>query len=168
MTQISTPTREGLRVVGIAEMLVSSSVTDVLITYSLGSCVGVTVYDPELRVGGLIHCMLPMSKLEPQKAVERPFMFVDTGVVALLNAVLELGADKARLIVKVAGAASPMDPNGRFKIGERNHTTLRKVLWKNEIMLAGEQVGGTQPRTMSLYIADGRTTIRSGSQEADL
>jgi chemotaxis protein CheD len=168
MIETATETKGLTRIVGIAEMIVTTDPREILITYSLGSCIGVTVYDPQLKIGGLIHCMLPSSKLEESKAQAKPHMFVDTGMVDLLQTVMNLGADKKRLIVKVAGAASPMDACGRFKIGERNHTTLRKILWKNEIMLKGEDVGGTLPRTMSLYLGDGRTTIRSSGQEVNL
>ena len=102
------------------------------------------------------------------KAQAKPHMFVDTGMVDLLQSAMNLGADSKRLIVKVAGAAAPMDVCGRFKIGERNHTMLRKVLWNNEILLKREDIGGTQPRTMVLYMDAGRTTIRAGGTEVEL
>lgn len=154
--------------VGISEMKTSSQADDVLITYSLGSCVGLSLYDPRARVGGLVHCMLPLSKLDPDKARANPEMFTDTGVAALLQAIFDLGAERKRTIAKVAGAASVLDEKGLFKIGERNYTVLRKVLWKNNILIAAEAVGGTIARTMSLYMATGRTTIRSGGREVEL
>ena len=154
--------------VGIAEMAVSDQVDQILVTYSLGSCLGVSLYDPEAKVGGLIHCMLPSAKLDMEKAKHRPHMFTDTGVVALIQAVMDVGADPGRLVVKIAGAGSPMDKAGRFKIGERNVTILRKVLWKNNLLLSGEDIGGTQPRTMSLYMGNGRTTVRKSGQEVEL
>ncbi len=168
MSVATTSLRGTTQTVGIAEMHVSTSPDDMLVTYSLGSCIGVTVYDPAVKVGALIHCMLPVSKLDPEKAKARPYMFVDTGVLAMLQGVLDAGAEKSRLIIKAAGAASPMDNCGRFKIGDRNHTTLRKILWKNDLLIKREDIGGTQPRTMTLYLADGRTTIRTGREEADL
>lgn len=154
--------------VGISEMRVSDSPNDILITYSLGSCVGVAVYDPVNYIGGLIHCMLPLSKIDPVKAKEKPQMFVDKGVPELLRAVYDRGAQKRNLIVKVAGAARLLDDKGTFKIGERNYTVLRKVLWKNDILIAAEDVGSTIPRTMSLYMDSGRTTIKSGGNEREL
>lgn len=95
-------------------------------------------------------------------------MFTDTGVSMLLQAVFNLGATRANLIVKVAGAASLLDENGLFKIGERNYTILRKVLWKNNLLIASEAVSGTASRTLVLYMKDGRTTIRSAGREVDL
>ncbi len=156
------------KTVGISEMLISQQADEILVTYSLGSCIGVAVYDPEVRVGGLIHCMLPLSRLDPERAKRTPWMFADTGVPALLKAVLDLGASRRRLVVKVAGGAAPLSDNGVFKIGERNYTVLRKVMWKNDILIAGEAVGGTVARTLTLYMDTGRTTVRSGGVEEEL
>ena len=156
------------RIVGISEMIVSRDPKDILITYSLGSCIGVTVYDPETRVGGLIHCMLPLSKIDTEKARKMPCMFVDTGIPALLNRMFEKGAERNRLITKVAGASQLMDEKKIFKIGERNYAVLRKLLWKNNILIEAEDVGGQISRTVTLEIATGRTTIKSKGKEWEL
>ncbi len=71
-------------------------------------------------------------------------------------------------MAKVAGGVSLLDEKGLFRIGERNYTVLRKVLWKNNIMVAAEDVGGAASRTMHLYMDSGRTTIKSGGKEVDL
>jgi len=155
-------------VVGISEMKTSDRAEDILVTYSLGSCVGLAVYDPVACVGGLIHCMLPLSKIDPVKAQQTPCMFTDTGVPALIQTVLDMGAQKRRLVAKVAGAARLLDEKGTFKIGERNYIVLRKVLWKNDILIAAEDTGGTIARTMYLYMDSGRTMIRSQGQEREL
>jgi chemotaxis protein CheD len=112
--------------------------------------------------------MLPVSKIDAEKAKTNPCMFTDTGVPALIQAVLGLGARKGNLIAKVAGAAQLLDEKGTFKIGERNYTVLRKVLWKNNILIAAEDVGGTTARTMYLHMSDGRTTLKSGGVEKEL
>src|SRR3990172_8226025 len=155
-------------VVGISEMRVSREAGEVIITYSLGSCVGVSLFDPGAQVGGLVHCMLPLSRMDPEKAKRHPCMFTDVGIPALIQAVLDLGGSRKRLVAKVAVGASPLNDGGMFKIGERNYTVLRKVLWKNEILIAAEDVGGTSARTMSLRMADGRTFIRSSGTEVEL
>jgi len=155
-------------IVGISDMKVSNKSSDVLVTYSLGSCVGVTLFDPVAQVGGLIHCMLPLSKIDPVKAETNPFMFTDLGIPALLKAVFDLGAERKRLVVKVAGAATMLDSKDLFKIGERNYTVIRKVLWKNNILIAAEDVAGTVPRTMFLYMDLGKTIIKSRGQEVEL
>jgi chemotaxis protein CheD len=156
------------RTVGISDMQVSDRSTDVLVTHSLGSCVGLTLYDPVAGVGGMIHCMLPLSKIDPAKAQANPAMFTDTGVVALLEAVYRLGAERRNLLAKVAGASSLLDEKGLFKIGERNYTVLRKILWKNEILIRAEDVGGQKARTLTLYMDTGRTVVKSCGQEVEL
>jgi chemotaxis protein CheD len=140
----------------------------VIVTYSLGSCVGLAVFDPVARVGGMVHCMLPLSKIDPEKAMVNPEMFTDTGVVSLLEAVIDAGGVLGRLIAKVAGGASPLDDKGFFKIGERNYTVLRKILWKNNILIAGEDVAGTKARTMYLFMDTGRTVVKSNGVEVEL
>lgn len=154
--------------IGISEMKVSNRPADILVTYSLGSCVGVAVYDPVACVGGMVHCMLPLSKFDPARAQQKPAMFTDTGVSALIRAALDLGAQKQRLTVKVAGAAKFMDEQGTFRIGERNLTILRKVLWKNNMLIAAEEVGGTAARTLYLYMDTGRTVVRSQGRKYEI
>lgn len=154
--------------VGISEMAVSTEPGETLITYSLGSCVGLSLYDTAARVGGLIHSMLPLSKIDPAKAALSPCMFVDTGIPALLQALFDRGAQRKTLVAKVAGGSHIMDDKGIFNIGERNCTVLRKLLWKNEILVSGEDVGGSVPRTMSLDMESGRTTLKMQGREVEI
>lgn len=149
-------------------MIVSTDPEDVLVTYSLGSCVGVAFYDSSAKVGGLVHCMLPLSKIDPSKAKDRPCMFTDTGIATILQALFDLGAKRKNLLVRVAGAASLLDKNGHFKIGERNYTVLRKILWKNNLLIKSEEVKGTASRTVYLHMDTGRTVIKSGGREMTL
>lgn len=149
-------------------MKVTNRRDDVLVTYSLGSCIGLSLFDPQAGVGGLIHCMLPLSKMDEQKAKANPLMFTDTGVLALLQAVFDLGAERRNLVARVAGGAMLLDEKRLFCIGERNYTVLRKVLWKNNILISAEDVGGSTPRTMTLYMASGKTTIKNAGQEREL
>lgn len=155
-------------VVGIAEMALSSEHQDILVTYSLGSCLGVTIYDPDAKIGGMIHCMLPVSGVDPQKAEKSPSMFVDTGITKLLNEIYCAGAKKERIIVKAAGCAQLLDPKGLFKIGERNFTVLRKLLWKNGILLKSNVIGGSVSRTMILEIGSGKTFVKSQGEEVEI
>lgn len=157
-----------LRIVGISELYISNDPDDIVVTYSLGSCIGVAIYDPLLKIGGMVHCMLPLSQLDPKKAIDRPAMFTDSGVTTMLQEFINLGSNKTDLIIKVAGAASMMDEKGFFKIGERNYTVLRKILWKNSLLIKAEAVKGTDSRTMFLYMNTGKTTIKSGGNEFEL
>jgi chemotaxis protein CheD len=155
-------------IVGVADMRFSSEPDDVIITYSLGSCIGLTLYDSGKRIGGLVHCMLPLSKIDASKAAANPFMFIDSGVTAILQALFDLGAQRKTLVAKVAGGAQIMDDKGVFNIGERNNTVVRKMLWKNNILISGEEVGGSVPRTMSLNLATGKTVLKVAGEEREI
>jgi len=150
-------------VVGISDMKVSADINDVLITYALGSCLGVAVYDPWVRVGGLLHFMLPDSSLDPNKAKEKPAMFADTGIPFLFKACYRLGAEKKRMIVKVAGGANILDSSNHFRIGQKNITALRKIFWKNNVLIDGEDIGKDSHRTIQLGISTGKVVVKSSN-----
>ncbi|OEU62417.1 MAG: chemotaxis protein CheD [Desulfobacterales bacterium PC51MH44] len=141
---------------------------DLLITHALGSCLGLIVYDPEIQIGGLLHAMLPLSKINRDKAQANPYMFVDTGVPTLFNTLYEMGAKKSRLVVKAAGCGNPMGRNETFKLGERNYSALKKLLWKSDILLEAEDIGGTKSRTVNFDILSGITIISSNGQKEEL
>ena len=146
---------------GISEYLVSTEPGETLVTYSLGSCVALALYDPMVGVAGLLHAMMPASKANPDKAVVNPAMYTDAGAQALIQAMFNQGASRANLVAKVVGAASQIDEGQLFRIGERNYAVARKVLWKNGILIAAEDVGGSVSRTVCVRVADGRTTVKS-------
>lgn len=154
--------------VGIADMACSDQPTASLITYALGSCLGVTLYDPLAQVGGMLHLMLPYSKLNGDREVENPFMYVDTGLPQLFTQFYALGGRRERAVVKVAGGAQLMDSQGRFRIGERNCIMLKKLLWKNNIAIAAEELGGGISRTMTLEIGNGRVVINTAGRLREL
>ena len=156
--------------IGIADMKVSSAPGDTLITYALGSCLGITVYDPVARVGGMIHIMLPNSAVSPDKAKSNPLMFVDTGVPELFRTCYKAGAKKERIVLKVAGGASTQNnpEEDQFQIGKRNFLMLRKLLWKNNVLIKSWDVGETHSRTMSLELETGRVTLKINNQESEL
>jgi chemotaxis protein CheD len=154
--------------VDIADLKVTQDPHAVLVTYALGSCVAVIVYDPLRHVGGMIHYMLPQSETSPEKAKERPAMFADTGLPLLFHSMYELGCTKTNLVVKVTGGGSLYDDNGRFCIGQRNYTILRKMFWKVGVMITAEDVGGSKSRTARLFIETGRCTVSSQGEEIEL
>lgn len=151
-------------VVGVGDMKTAVD-GDIIVTHALGSCLGLMIYDPAMRIGGLLHAMLPLCKINPEKAVANPFMFVESGVAHLIKNLYEKGAQKNRLIVKAAGCGSPMSNNEVFKIGERNFIILKKLLWKNNILLAAEDVGGSKSRTVNFDISSGEVTISSRGEK---
>ncbi|BDQ34529.1 chemotaxis protein CheD [Pseudodesulfovibrio portus] len=153
--------------VSISDMKFSTDPGDVLVTYSLGSCLGVTAYDPKARIGGLIHCLLPSAVGAKERARKKPFMFVNTGVAMMVRILLENGAQKNRLVFKVAGGAN-MRSNDFFSTGKRNMEALTKLLDRNKVSLAAQAVGGTIPRTMYLYLDTGRVVVKSLGKESEL
>ncbi len=155
-------------IVDIADFAVSNEPGCTLITYSLGSCIGLAIWDPVTKVGGLLHYMLPESTIAPDKAQKQPAMFADTGIPLLFKSAYNLGAEKKRLIVKAAGAAQVMDANGVFNIGKRNQLALRKILWRNNVMIKTEDTGGVEGRTMKLDINTGRVLIKTKNGEYEI
>jgi chemotaxis protein CheD len=153
-----------LIVVGIADCRIATIPGDVLVTYALGSCIGMAVYDPGAAVGGLLHFMLPDSAiLGSAQRAETPYKFADTGIPLLFERMSRAGAQKRRLVVRIAGAARMMDPGGVFDIGRRNHQALRRLLWKAGVLVHGEAVGGTVSRTVRLEIGTGRLWLREAA-----
>jgi chemotaxis protein CheD len=148
-------------IVEIADLKYSNKSDDSFITYSLGSCIGMTLYDPNLKVGGMIHFMLASSKTNPEKAKNKPGMFADTGIDLLLEKITKFGANKRRLDVKIAGAANVLVNCKIFDIVKNNLTAVRKILWKNGLVISGSDVGGNRPRTMFFSLKDGSVKIKS-------
>lgn len=152
-------------IVGISELGVSKNPQDTIITYSLGSCLGVSIYDPNAKVGGMVHCMLPTSLLDPVRAKSNPCMFIDTGISLLIQELTGLGASRESMIIKAAGASSIFDEKGIFKIGERNYLAFKNIMTKMYLSAAAEDVRGNLSRTMTLYLTNGTTTVRSSGKE---
>ena len=141
-------------------MAVSNNPSAILTTYALGSCIGVVLYDPVARVGGLLHAMLPDSTIDPVKAQAHPGMFVDTGMPALLRGACQMRADRRRLQIYVVGGARIMDDQNLFNIGGRNVAALAEWLRRENLHLNAEQVGGQVNRTVGLSIETGRITLK--------
>jgi chemotaxis protein CheD len=155
-------------VIGLSEMHVSGNPDDVIATYALGSCLGIAIYDPIAKVGGMMHGVLPLAKIDPNKAKKLPCTFIDTGLTALLKEAQRMGAKRERLVIKIAGCSQLMDQKGVFKIGQRNYTVMRKLLWKNGLLIAAENVGGTSSRTLFLDIGTGAVILRMKGRELPL
>jgi chemotaxis protein CheD len=150
-------------IVGGADCQVSRDNQASLVTYALGSCIGIAIYDPLARVGGMLHFMLPESSLDPEKARLNPYMFADTGVPLLFRRAYGEGADKRRLVVRVAGGAQVIEGGGMFNIGKRNYLAVRKLLWKAGVLIHAEAVGGNESRTIKLEIGSGRMLLRTAA-----
>ncbi len=140
-----------------------------MVTYALGSCIAVAVYDPAAKVGGLLHYMLPDSTLDAAKAKETPAMFADTGIPLLFKSCYKLGADKKRMVVKVAGGASILDESNFFRIGQKNIMAMRKLFWSNNVLIDAEDTGKNFNRTVRIDLGTGKFYIkRAGGQMEEL
>jgi chemotaxis protein CheD len=148
-------------IVNISDAKVSNNPEDVLITYSLGSCIGVSLYDPTTHIGGMLHYQLPASSMDAQRAKEAPFMFADTGLKILVDKLLSMGANKKRIQVKIAGGAAMENGPAGFDIGKRNYLALRKILWQYGMFIDSEDIGGSFPRNLILNIADGAVVVKA-------
>lgn len=154
-------------VVGVADMKMSSVLGDTIVTHGLGSCLGITAYDPVTQIGGLVHVMMPVSSTNPEKAEANPFMFVDTGVPAFLERLTAVGAVRSRCKLKIAGGAM-LNGNDHFAIGKKNYVMLKKVLWKCGVLIDAQDVGGSMARTLYLSIGTGRVWISKNGQQQEL
>ncbi|MFP4380068.1 MAG: chemotaxis protein CheD [Candidatus Sumerlaeia bacterium] len=150
----------GNLVIDIADMKIAAGNSDELVTYALGSCIGVAIYDPVSKVGGMLHYMLPEAALNPGKARENPYMFADTGIPLLFRAAYQKGAVRSRIQVKLAGGANVMDQSNFFNIGKRNYLAARKLFYKNNMLITSELVGGVSGKTMRMRLKDGQVEIK--------
>lgn len=155
--------------VGLGEIKTSRNANDVLVAYGLGSCVGVAVYDPQAKVAGLLHAVLPERLNGSEPASPK---YVDSGLMGLIGQVEKEGADRRRLIVWLTGGANMLSAPGfkqTLNIGERNVAAALAGLAALNLRLRAQEVGGHVGRTVRLYVATGRFTMRAlGSQERDL
>lgn len=160
---IQTAGRSGRIVVGVADMKTGKE-SGHIITHALGSCIGLTVWDPVTHVGGMLHYMLAQPN-DRAKAEKSPYMYAVSGVPALFREVYRMGGTKERLIVCAAGGSEILDDKVGFGIGKRNHTILRKLFWKNGIVLHAEDTGGTCARHLTLDLATGSVTVRIKNED---
>jgi len=150
--------------VGLAELVVSRDPHATLCSSPLGACLGVVIYDPAVKVGGLLHSLLPASSIAPARAADRPGMFLDTGMAAMLERAVELGAKTGRLQVFVAGGAQIMDESNAFNIGTRNYASLRQLLAQMGLQIYAEDTGGRPNRTMQISLATGDVRVKYSGQ----
>ncbi|GBF33210.1 chemotaxis protein CheD [Desulfocucumis palustris] len=156
------PAREIVEIqVGIADLKVTRE-PGRLITLGLGSCVGVSLYDPMMKVGGLLHVMLPDSTQFSN--VNKLAKFADTGIPLMIQELQKMGARINRMQAKLVGGAqmfSGLDEKMTLNIGLRNTEKSREVLSNLNIRILAEDVGGNRGRTMIVDTASGMVTIRT-------
>lgn len=145
--------------VGIADMKLAQG-AGILITYALGSCIGLCFHDPRLRLGALLHVMLPLNMEAGRKT---PLKYADTGIRETLRQMEAKGASRSRITVKIAGGAKMFEVNGGNlgNIGQRNIESVHTILRQEGIRLLAEDVGGKVARTLLFDVASGQGCIRS-------
>lgn len=157
--------------VGLGDIRFSNSKNSALVCYGLGSCVAVAMYDTRTHIGGMAHVVLPDSSVLPWS--DRPGKFADTAVPALLDRLIEMGARKASIRVKMAGGARMFNTSPGLSsvldVGNKNVEAVRAALSACRLKLVGEDCGGSSGRTFHLYLADGRAKVRTlGRSEIEL
>lgn len=146
-------------VVGVGDLAVSNHQSAILSTYALGSCIGVVVFDPVARCGGILHMMLPESMVSPQKALTQPAMFADTGLPLLFRELAGLKAERTRIKVFVAGGASVIGGQDPFRIGERNTRSTLDFLNTHRVPITEVDTGGSHSRTVHLDLSTGKVQL---------
>lgn len=147
--------------VGLGEMAAALAPAR-LVTYGLGSCIGLCLYDPLRRVGGLAHIFLPWGDADREG---QPALYANKGVERLARAVAGLGGDLRRLQAKMVGGARLFAHSDTLNIGERNVAAVRAELERLRIPLAGQEVGGSRGRSLLFDLSDGRIRITSGGRD---
>ena len=149
---------ENKHIVGISDFKVATA-PDKIITFALGSCVGITLFDRLTGIGGMAHIMLPDSALI--RSDTNPKKFANTALPLLWQEMEQLGAKKFSLIAKIAGGAMLFGKTDALRIGERNIMAVKDQLQKLGIRIMAEDTGLNYGRTMELDLENGRVTIKT-------
>ena len=150
--------------VGISDLNAVRS-PGVLVTYALGSCVGLCLYDPLNRIGGLAHIMLPSSIDSGVKS--DGYKFADTGITLLVKKMEQMGAKTPLLKAKIAGGAqmfASITNSSIANIGQRNVASVKNMLNRLNIPIIAEDTGDHYGRTLYFYTEDGTMKIKSVSR----
>jgi chemotaxis protein CheD len=145
--------------VGLGEMYLTRSDDRVLVARCLGSSAAVAIHDAETGVSGLLHWMLPESRIDPPRAERNPYLFVDTGLPRLIEVAVEQGARREGLLACLAGAAE-LPEGGEYDVGNRNRTEAMKLLVREGLLVRHEETGGTVVRELSLEMGPGQFAVR--------
>lgn len=145
-------------IIGIADMKMARG-EGMLVTYALGSCIGICLHDPAIKLGALVHIMLPINMEAGRKNTMK---YADTGLRETLKQMEAKGASRARITAKIAGGAKMFEDSGGAmgNIGQRNIESVRLNLKKEGIRLLKEDVGGSVARTLLFDVASGLGCIR--------
>ena len=145
--------------VSVADLRQTKAPNAVISTLGLGSCLGVTCYDPFRKIGAMVHAMLPDSERHRQASPNVP-MYLDLAVPALVESVVALGADLRQLEYKVFGGAQILQSNDYFSIGRQNVEMMKTLADRYRLKVVAWQVGGQSNRSIDLHLRDGGVLVR--------
>lgn len=149
--------------VGMADLKICKA-PDAVTTLGLGSCVGIAIRDPQTKIGGLAHIMLPDSTQITSQSANIP-KFADTGAKELVDQLVKAGANRSRLVAKIAGGAQMFafqgSGNEMMAVGERNAKAVRKILGEMKIPILAEDCGLNFGRTVVFYPETGDYVIKA-------
>jgi chemotaxis protein CheD len=149
-------------VIGIGERAIGDA-DSTIVTHALGSCVAVCLWDPEVRIGAMLHFLLPESRVNPERAKKQPGTFADTGIPLLIQEAIARGLNKKRCRAHLFGGAA-VGSQGGLDVGKRNALAARRLLWQHGIFIHAEALGGTDPRTVNFSVADGLYQVSCGRE----
>jgi chemotaxis protein CheD len=147
--------------VDVGDLHASANTNQTILTYALGSCIGLVIYDSKVKVGGLAHIQLPHSLSGSVRESEGLWAFADKAVPELFQRVYALGANKRSLRIVLTGGASVLDPENFFQIGRKNYLAVKKLLWQSGYIISAEAVGGADWRTVRLEVSTGRVEVQT-------
>ena len=151
--------------IGIGDLNIAKD-PETLITYALGSCVGICLHDANLNLGGMAHIMLPTSASMQQDS--NPYKYADIAIPALVRKMEQSGARKGSLKAKIAGGAQMFETfsdSAIGKIGERNIIAVKQILKNLNIPIIADDTGKNYGRTVSFDPKSGTMTVRTGSRQ---
>ncbi|MFA5637033.1 MAG: chemotaxis protein CheD [Anaerovoracaceae bacterium] len=149
-------------VIGISDYAVSQK-PNILVTYALGSCVGICLYDSKLQIGGLSHIMLPDSGQFSHQEINR-MKFADTAIVDMVKEMRALGCDLRRITAKIAGGARmfQVQPGSQIgSIGDRNVDSVKQILSSLHIPILAEETRKNYGRTVYFDLGTGVMKVHS-------
>ena len=149
-------------VIGIGEQAVAGA-NSLIVTHALGSCVAVCLWDPGVRIGAMLHFLLPEARVNPERARKQPGTFADTGIPLLIAQAIDQGLNKKRCRAHLFGGAA-VGAQGGLDVGKRNALAARRLLWQHGIFVHAEALGGTEPRTVNFSVADGQFQVTCGRE----
>ncbi len=154
--------------VGLAECAISRDPDEILVAYGLGSCIGVAMIDPASKFSGLLHAVLPRITDGVNATEINPYKYVESGIESLITTLTKAGANPSKLMARIVGGSNMLMSSDRthpFDIGTRNIEVARTTLYRLKMPILAAEVGGHTGRTVRVYVAESRVTVRVVGQK---